>query len=376
MRRLSSPLLEKTLDGPCLEKRGAYYWICPPKQGTLEIRRYNRVISSVVKRQLIFIEDYLPGQMNLFFNGSDITANLHHVAEDFIDKIDNMAPVYALQTSELKRVVGLFKRNNLCTNLFLKARKGTMTAIMGPSGCGKSIFIKMLAGCNKPSEGRINVADRPLSEMMNHVGYVPQGDVLLPELTGKSSLHYTLKLFAPFLTFEERQSVIKHVADSLDLTLDTLDMQIGSPEWQGKYPSGGQRRRISLAHELVRCPEIIILDEPTSGLADTDAENVIRLLRKLADSQKMTIISSIHSPNSRMFNKFDYLLLVGTHGRICYYGPIKAAMEEVTMSKIDNPSNLMEAISSEEKVSALVDNYLYCMTEHCPSVQYFPEVLP
>ncbi len=281
---------------------------------------------------------------------------------------------YALQTNQLKRRVwDKFKKKDLCTNLFMQAKKGKMTAIMGNSGCGKSVFIKMLAGCNTPSQGDIRVFGTPLSEMMNHVAYVPQGDVLIPELTGKSSLNYTLRLFAPYLTVAERQLAINHVIRSLEVEPEALNLQIGCPEWQGSFPSGGQRRRINLAHELVRFPEIIILDEPTSGLSASDAEKVISVLRKLADSQEMTVISSIHSPNSVIFNMFDDLLLVGSRGRICYYGPRQDSWSIVTQSAFGSPDDLINAMKTSAQVDALAFNYNHYMTNNIDTPLYYPK---
>jgi len=321
------------------------------------------------------MEDYLPGKMRLFLAGQDVTEEFRTTAESL--RGGGEAPqTYMLLTSQLKRLAVdfiIWHRKPLCTNLFLKARKGTMTAIMGCSGCGKSVFIRMLAGCNRPSSGNIYVNGQPLSEMMGVVGYVPQGDVLLPELTGRESLDYTLKLFAPYLNGEERTAAITHVAQALELPEAVLDMQIGRLEWQGKYPSGGQRRRISLAHELIRWPEILILDEPTSGLSASDAENVINLLRQQVDLRGMTVVSSIHAPNPLMFSKFDDLLLVGQGGNICYYGPRKDALMEVTQNMFGTPDDLMNALANPQQVEALITNYKYCEKTHCPSVQYFSE---
>ena len=371
----SLPLQAGKPDGTRLLRQGPYYWLNPTK-GTPLVRVDNLGNEApVTQRQIIFVEDFLPGKTRLFLAGQDITSELRATAEAL--RGGGEAPqAYMLLTTHLKRLAVEFiiwHRKPLCTNLFLKARKGTMTAIMGGSGCGKSVFIKMLAGCNRPSSGTILVNGRPLSEMMGLVGYVPQGDVLLPELTGRNSLDYTLKLFAPYLTKEERAAAISHVAKALELPESVLDMQIGRLEWQGRYPSGGQRRRISLAHELIRWPEILILDEPTSGLSAADAENVINLLRQQVDLRGMTIVTSIHAPNALMFSRFDDLLLVGQGGKICYYGPRKDALMEVTQNLFGTPDDLMNAMANPKQVEALVTNYNYCEKTHCPSVQYFTE---
>ena len=350
---------------PLLEKRGAYFWIIPAQEGVLQTKEENGTDNLISQKQLIFIEDFNTKQ--LFLNNTNITTDLQKTAEQFRlesedGDIETEGAKYAFQTTQLERnALGKYlKKKKLCTNLFMQARHGTMTAIMGGSGCGKSIFIKMLVGCNVPSKGKIHVMGKPLSEMMSHVGYVPQGDVLLPELTGKISLNYTLKLFAPYLTSNERQLIISHVTKSLDIDDDVMNMQIGRPDLQGGGPSGGERRRISIAHELVRFPEIIILDEPTSGLSASDAELVIMLLKNLAEYHKMTIITSIHSPSQYMFDQFDDLLLVGSQGRICYYGKTSDAREVVLHNLPGNvPDNLIRVIRNEQGQNPLIQNYYF-----------------
>lgn len=371
----SMPILAGRPDGAQLLRQGPYYWLNPATKAPLVRVDSQGNEIPVDRRQMIFMEDFLPRKSRLVCAGQDITEELRTAAEAL--RGGGEAPqAYMLLTTHLKRLAVefiLWHRKPLCTNLFLKARKGTMTAIMGGSGCGKSVFIKMLAGCNRPSSGSIQVNGQPLSEMMPLVGYVPQGDVLLPELTGRASLNYTLKLFAPYLSKEERAAAIDHVSEALELPAAVLDMQIGRLEWQGKYPSGGQRRRISLAHELIRWPEILILDEPTSGLSASDAENVINLLRQQVDLRGMTVVTSIHAPNALMFSKFDDLLLVGQGGKICYYGPRKDALMEVTQNVFGTPDDLMNAMANPQQVEALVTNYNYCEKMHYPSVQYFTE---
>ena len=333
-------------------------------------------------RTLFFPEDFLGRRESFWWDGYEITdLVLAEVAQmrQTRDGVPSDESNYAIWAEPLTRLAfrDIFSTKYLCSGVFLLAKRGAFTAVMGPSGCGKSVFLKMLAGCDRPSTGRIFVLGKPLEKTIDRVGFVPQGDVLLPELTAEASLNYTLQLFAPFLNEIERQAIITHVAESLELPSDVLKMRIGRNEWQGQYPSGGQRRRISLAHELVRRPDVLLLDEPTSGLSTADGEKVMDLLGNLSKSERTTIVVTVHSPSIPMYANFDDLLLLVSGGHVVYYGPAMDAFQEFRLLGQELPDLLLTALDTQDKQSTKVRAHDYLINNpEAITTQYRPKFLP
>ena len=367
-----------------LHSRGPYFWVEPARRfrnGMFRVM-HRGDMQTIKGKTLFFPESFLSRQETFWWNEQEVTqlvlegvAQLRRKREIAGTKTNG----YAIWSEPLRRLAfqRFFRPKLLCSGIFLQARPGVFTAVMGPSGCGKSVFLKMLAGCDRPSDGRIFVQGRPLDKMIDRVGFVPQGDVLLPELTAEKSLNYTLELFAPFLNARERNAIIAHVADSLELKAEVLKMRIGRNEWQGEYPSGGQRRRISLAHELVRRPDVLLLDEPTSGLSTTDGEKVMELLGNLSKSEQTTIVVTVHSPSRLMYAKFDDLLLLASGGRVCYYGPAADAFKEFMLYGQDSPDLLLTALDTADRQDAKVRSHdLLVNTPGWTTTQYRPRLVP
>jgi len=221
----------------------------------------------------------------------------------------------------------------LCNGLYIRAEPGTVTGIMGPAGAGKSVFLKLMAGYTPPDQGCIhmNGADlyRNFDALKEQIGYVPQAEIMPPELTVAVSLDFRLRLHAR-LARSIRQERIKSVCTKLGFSNkleQILHQKIGSPDSIGDYPSGGERRRINIAHELIGEPSILFLDEPTSGLATGDAEVVVNLLRGLADESGVTVVLTIHQPSREVFALFDDLLMIAKGGSVAYYGRAPRATE-------------------------------------------------
>lgn len=205
---------------------------------------------------------------------------------------------------------------------------GSLVALMGPSGAGKSTLMNLLNGYANPSTGIILCCGDDLFRNYNlyrgHIGFVPQDDIIHGDLTVREALRFSARLrMAGRIRAAEIERRVEQVLE--DLGLQTVaNVLVGSPVRKGI--SGGQRKRVNLAMELITNPEILILDEPTSGLSSEDALAVIRLLRRLSDDGK-TVILSIHQPSVEIFEQFDQLVMVskdaGTSdpGRIVYSGP-------------------------------------------------------
>lgn len=225
------------------------------------------------------------------------------------------------------------RRRALCDGLYLRATPGTLTAIMGPCGCGKSVFLRLLTGYERPTQGRIFFGSRELWADYEHVrdiiGYVPQAEVMIPELLVSESLEYRLRFRFRKRGPEERHEQIRRTCAMLGLgDLDSLlAKRVGSPEWRGEYPSGGERRRINIAHEILSQPQVLFMDEPTSGLASIDADGLIKQMRVLAVQRTIPVIMTIHAPGRDTFECFHDVLVMGMGGVVAYYGKRANAAE-------------------------------------------------
>lgn len=207
------------------------------------------------------------------------------------------------------------------------ARQGNLVGIMGSSGAGKTTLMNVLAGMYTPTRGevRINRLDlhKDSGKLSGVVGFVPQDDLLIEELTVFENLWYNAKFcFKSTFDFEIRERV-NDTLSSLGL-LDKKDMKVGSV--MNKTISGGQRKRLNIALELIREPSILFLDEPTSGLSSRDSENVMDLLRELTLKGKLVFVV-IHQPSSEIYKMFDRVVILDQGGYMVYYGnPVEAAI--------------------------------------------------
>jgi ABC-type multidrug transport system ATPase subunit/pSer/pThr/pTyr-binding forkhead associated (FHA) protein len=199
-----------------------------------------------------------------------------------------------------------------------------LVALMGPAGAGKTTFLKALNGYTRPAAGRVlfNGADlyQFYDRFRQQMSYVPQDDIVHPQLTVGEALYFSARLRTDLTDAEIERRIVK-VLDSLDI-LEKKDTVIGSPE--RKVLSGGQRKRVNIAMELINDTPVIFLDEPTSGLSSADAEGVILLLKKLSAEGK-TIVTTIHQPSLDIFKQFDSLIMIsrdkGGRGALAYFGP-------------------------------------------------------
>jgi ABC-type multidrug transport system ATPase subunit/pSer/pThr/pTyr-binding forkhead associated (FHA) protein len=216
-------------------------------------------------------------------------------------------------------------RRRLLDPVSLTVFPSELVALMGPAGAGKTTLLKALNGYTPPDTGQVlfNGEDLYVNQerFRLQIGYVPQDDILHSQLTVKEALYFTAKLRTD-LRDDEIATRIQQVLTDLNID-DIGDRLIGSPE--RKVISGGQRKRVNIAMELLSDPSTLFLDEPTSGLSSYDAAQVVHLLRRLADSGK-TIICTIHQPSVDIFKEFDALMLVARDkgdnaGMLVYFGP-------------------------------------------------------
>jgi ABC-type multidrug transport system ATPase subunit len=212
-------------------------------------------------------------------------------------------------------------------NLNIAETGGKLIGLMGASGSGKSTLLNVLNGTEKPSSGRvlingINIHENP-NKVNGIIGYVPQDDLLIEDLSVFDNLYYAARLC--FGHYEERQLIELVMRSLMNLGLTEIrHLKVGTP--LNKTISGGQRKRLNIALELLREPTILFVDEPTSGLSSRDSENIMDLLKELALRGKMVFVV-IHQPSSDIFKMFDTLIILDVGGFQIYYGnPVEAVI--------------------------------------------------
>ncbi|WP_180276024.1 ATP-binding cassette domain-containing protein, partial [Mycobacterium celatum] len=203
----------------------------------------------------------------------------------------------------------------LIDNISLTARPGTLTAIIGGSGAGKTTLSRLIAGYTRPSQGTITFEGhdihREYATMRSRIGMVPQDDVVHRQLTVNQALGYAAELrLPPDTSKEERAQVVAGVLEELDLTKQA-DTRVDKL-------SGGQRKRASVALELLTQPSLLLLDEPTSGLDPALDRQVMLMLRQLADAGR-TVLVVTHSVS--YLDVCDQILLVAPGGKTAFCGP-------------------------------------------------------
>ncbi|KAK7203982.1 transporter, ABC superfamily [Myxozyma melibiosi] len=200
-------------------------------------------------------------------------------------------------------------------------RPGEIMAIMGASGAGKTSLLDILAHKNKDGrvDGQILVNGYKVTDdqFKGIIGFVDQEDALMPTLTVYETILNSALLRLPkTMSRDAKHLRVLETMNELGI-IDIKDQVIG---WEGRRGiSGGEKRRVAIACELVTSPSIIFLDEPTSGLDSFNAYNVIESLKTLAQNYKRTVIFTIHQPRSNIVALFDRLLLL-SHGEVVYSG--------------------------------------------------------
>ncbi|KAI8816711.1 putative ABC transporter [Fimicolochytrium jonesii] len=208
-------------------------------------------------------------------------------------------------------------------------KAGEVMAVMGASGAGKSTFLDILAKRNKSGyvSGEMLVNGKFMSddEYRAIVGYVDQEDTLMPTQTVFEAVLFSALLRLPrHLSYDAKKARVMETLMELDI-LHIANRRIGTTGERGI--SGGEKRRVSIACELVTGPRVLFLDEPTSGLDSFNAYNVIECLVNLARTYHRTVILTIHQPRSNIFALFDKLVLLAK-GRVVYSGPAQDGCRE------------------------------------------------
>lgn len=203
--------------------------------------------------------------------------------------------------------------------------RGSLTAIMGGSGAGKSTFINVLMGKLTNTGGSVMVNDVPhkMKRYKKLIGYVPQDDIVLPELTVRENILHSARIRLPRNWSDaEVQAHVDTVVDCLELShvQDSLIGTTGKP-----FISGGQRKRVSVGMELAAAPMAMFLDEPTSGLDATAASSIMRTLKSIA-RLGISVIVTIHQPRAEIMEMMDELILLA-NGQVVCEGPERACQQ-------------------------------------------------
>ncbi|MGB1103386.1 MAG: ATP-binding cassette domain-containing protein [Crocinitomicaceae bacterium] len=225
-------------------------------------------------------------------------------------------------------VVYKFKGGKVGLHRFnFEEESGSLLGIMGGSGAGKSTLLNILNGNYVPAEGAVTINGVDIHHdpkaIEGVIGYVSQDDLLIEELTVYQNLFYNAKLCFGSLSDKVIAKKVLNLLMTLGL-YETSDLKVGSP--LEKTISGGQRKRLNIALELIREPSVLFVDEPTSGLSSRDSENIMDLLKELALKGKLVFVV-IHQPSSDIFKMFDKLIILDVGGYPIYKGnPVDAVM--------------------------------------------------
>lgn len=197
---------------------------------------------------------------------------------------------------------------------------GELVALIGPSGSGKTSLLDVLSGRSAYEKGRICVNGREavgpvMKRFKRKVAYVKQADVFFGHLTVRDQLTYTALLRLPSSVSRRR----KHAEVSRILSLLRLRKCADTPI---RLLSGGERKRVNIGTELLTDPRVVLLDEPTSGLDSSSAVSLMRVLHRLAKTNRKTIVTSIHQPSSAVFRSFHKIIVLAEGGLVYHGAPV------------------------------------------------------
>jgi len=309
------------------------------------------IILQIKSAELHFLK--YTGKQDVFLNSTSVYNNrIYLFAPGSTIKLPKGKPIYysdviAHYMSNLKisklsfnvnKIEYRFKTGDIgVRDVSFSVDHGKLVGIMGASGAGKTTLVNVLSGIAIPSSGSVDINGIDLhhekDKLEGIIGYIPQDDLLIEELTVYQNLYYNAKLCFKDKNEEEIVEVVLKTLKDLGLS-DKKDLKVGNA--MNKTISGGQRKRLNIALELIREPAILFVDEPTSGLSSRDSENVMELLSELTQKGKLIFVV-IHQPSSEIYKMFDRMVILDQGGYMIYFGnPVEAV---VHFKKVDNQIN-------------------------------------
>lgn len=230
-----------------------------------------------------------------------------------------------------------------CDGVF---QPGRLTAVMGASGAGKTSLLNIVSGnpTAGKKEGELMINGENVFDSMARIrelsAFIQQDDILMATQTVREAVTFSAMLRLPkSMPIEAKLARVDEVLDMLGLQ-KCADTIIGNAFNKGI--SGGEKRRVSMALELVKSPAILFLDEPTSGLDTFTAHSIVALLRDIAHDQGKTIACTIHQPSSEIFWMFDDLILLAD-GQVMYHGPIDGVVDYFAQRGLPCPDHFNPA---------------------------------
>ncbi len=297
----------------------------------------NTLIFRLMGEDILYLNSHniTPYKTYVFDNGSVIKSPkitpvyYSDVAGKFIQAFSESKILFSAKDIEFK-----FKNSENGVQKFsFYEESGHLIGIMGGSGVGKSTLLNVFNGTLKIISGQIKINGYDLyndkEKLEGVIGFVPQDDLLIEELNVFQNLYYNAKLCFSNYNDKKINEVVEKILIDLDL-IEIKHLKVGSS--LNKFISGGQRKRLNIALELIREPSVLIVDEPTSGLSSMDSEIVMSLLKEQTIKGKLVIVN-IHQPSSDIYKLFDRLLMMDKGGYPVYYGnPVDAIVYFKTIS--------------------------------------------
>jgi ABC-type multidrug transport system ATPase subunit len=366
--------------------------------------KYKHIYEKNLDGELLFLHSDLIGHFIFIFHGKEeltiegnavLPGRFYACKEGSIIRGPRISPIYysdiasSFTNEELNpsfvfsgdEIEFRFKNSNNGLHRFsFREKSGQLIAIMGGSGVGKSTLLNLLNGNIPVQHGKVKINQTDIhhqkKEIQGLIGYVPQDDLLFEDLTVRENLYYNACLCFDDLLRSAIEEKVEKILRELELST-VKNLKVGNP--LKKLISGGQRKRLNIALELIREPVVLFVDEPTSGLSSTDSEKVVLLLKQQARKGKLIIVN-IHQPSSAIFKLFDKLWILDSGGRPIYTGnPLDAIIyfkKEVNHVNSDvcecvncgnvNPEQVLEIVETKK-----IDSSGNFLTERRFSPEYW-----
>ena len=317
-------------------------------------RRHARIQQ---KEGKVWIED-LNSSNGVYLNGKKISSKQQITEKDKVriglfsfslsGTLIDLKKEYAISATDISKVFSNGYTGLHPTTIQFPYRE--FIALMGPSGCGKSTLLKALNGDSPPTQGTIKLFDLDLHDhfdLFKHIiGYVPQENIVHEELTVQESLFFAAKIRLPEDTSnKEIDDCINEVLSSLKIDTPTIR------KTKIAKLSGGQKKRVSIAVELLTKPKILFLDEPTSPLDPETIEEFLSCIRQLC-KEGTTVIMVTHKPED--LNYVDRVVFMGVNGHLSYDGPKEGLLKHY---KKENLIHLYALLSSKEEAKSWYDRW-------------------